>query len=71
MDAPTQDDVQKLARREVMRHAIPHKYDTIDRWKMQEENARKIDKSLTMYERGVNGRAVKALPFQTLFCHST
>ena len=54
-----------------MRHAIPHKYDTIDRWKMQEENARKIDKSLTMYERGVNGRAVKALPFQTLFCHST
>lgn len=37
-----------------MRHAIPHKYDTIDQRKMQEENAREIDKIFTMCVGKVN-----------------
>ena len=49
MDAPTQDDVQKLAQRKVVRHVIPHEYNTTDGREMQEENAEKIDKVLTMY----------------------
>ena len=43
-----------------MRHAIPHKYDTIDGRKMQEEIARKIDISFTMCMGGANWESVLA-----------
>lgn len=40
--------------REVVRHAIPHKYDTISRGKLQEKIARLFDKIFTMCVSAVN-----------------